>query len=156
MTIALNETAASSGVAIASYQRTPSSPTSGKETCRVPTNLHGVDRSARPASRWDQGCTAWWARHNKDTAFVTNVLVLGKHATTFSPPTQFLKKGRQRKRRYRTSFKLDNSAQKLNYVTAWPYSYIYINMHIYIYIYICTCVYLYGRIMLKIYSGAPR
>ena len=39
---------------ISSNQRHPSSLTSGKETCRVPTtrNLHGVDRSTMPASRW--------------------------------------------------------------------------------------------------------
>jgi len=52
-------------------------------------------------------------------SFGRNVLLLGKLAMTFSPPTHHLEKGRQTKSRYRTSSKQKNSVI-LNYVTAWP------------------------------------
>jgi len=53
------------------YQRRPSFLEQGEQTCRFPTNLHGVDCSARPTTRWalfQQRRTAWWTRHSKDTA----------------------------------------------------------------------------------------
>ena len=39
------------GERIPSYQRRPSFPKQGKETCTFPMNLHGIGRCVRPTSK---------------------------------------------------------------------------------------------------------
>jgi len=70
----------------------------GKETCRVPTNLHGVDRSVRSTSRHTP--KTGWAKHSRDTAndyFVQKNLCKANTAHLFSAVPTSKKRDQQKK-----------------------------------------------------------
>jgi len=91
----------------------------GRKRRTVSLNLHGVCRSARPASRWAlkahrmMGKTQW--RHC-ERSFGTNVLVLGKQSRHLSLAVPTSKKDVYKKCCYRTSSKLENSVLEINHV----------------------------------------